>query len=46
MLHLMVTIIYPNVFYGEKKEAFSDGVSNESKSWYEIIQEDIKFDDA
>ena len=29
-----------------KKEAFSDGVSGLKKSWYEIIQENVKYDES
>ena len=31
--------LIPNEILWRKKEAFSDGVSNEKKSWYKIIQE-------
>ena len=31
----------PEVVLWRKKEAFSDGVSSEEKSWYQIIQENI-----
>jgi asparagine synthase (glutamine-hydrolysing) len=35
------TNLLPKCVLWRKKEAFSDGVSNHSKSWYQIIQEKI-----
>lgn len=35
-------ITLPNEILWRKKEAFSDGVSKKTKSWYEIIQEHIE----
>ena len=32
----------PDSILWRKKEAFSDGVSSQDKSWYEIIQESLK----
>jgi asparagine synthase (glutamine-hydrolysing) len=32
----------PKEILYRKKEAFSDGVSNESRSWYKIIQEHLE----
>ena len=37
----MEPIFYPIVYYGVKKEAFSDGISSKEKSWFQIIQEHI-----
>ncbi len=36
------TNILPNEVLWRKKEAFSDGVSSKTKSWFEIIQDHIK----
>jgi len=35
------TDLLPECVLWRKKEAFSDGVSSEKKSWYEIIQENV-----
>ena len=35
--------ILPHDVLWRKKEAFSDGVSNEARSWHEIIKEKINF---
>lgn len=35
------TRLLPEAVLWRKKEAFSDGVSSEEKSWYQIIQENI-----
>lgn len=37
--------LLPSDVLWRKKEAFSDGVSSEDKSWYKIIQENIKVND-
>lgn len=34
--------VLPNAILWRKKEAFSDGVSSETKSWYQIIQDSTK----
>jgi len=34
--------LLPNEVLWRRKEAFSDGVSSERKSWYKIIQEDLE----
>ena len=36
------TNLLPNCILWRTKEAFSDGVSSQKKSWYEIIQEHVK----
>jgi asparagine synthase (glutamine-hydrolysing) len=36
------TNLLPECVLWRKKEAFSDGVSSESKSWYQIVQENIE----
>jgi len=36
------TNLLPQEILWRKKEAFSDGVSSQKKSWYEIIQEHVK----
>jgi asparagine synthase (glutamine-hydrolysing) len=37
--------ILPNEVLWRKKEAFSDGVSKKTRSWYEIIQESVELID-
>ena len=36
--------LFPILFYGEPKSNFSDGVSKQTKSWFEIIQEHVRND--
>jgi asparagine synthase (glutamine-hydrolysing) len=38
--------LLPDDILYRKKEAFSDGVSSLKKSWYEIIQENVKYDES